>query len=488
MAEATSSTQAPPNHRDLFQLSDKKWLFSRDCKERFGKVMCLDVLGKPIIIFNSLKSASEMLEHRSSNTSGRPRLIVAGEIILGGLAITLMDYGEVWRRMRRAAHEALTKVVVQRYHPIQTKEATILVSALLANPESREQHFQRATASAIISITYDYPTLASGQDNVVQDMNRSLHRTSHAATGTSFVEFFSWMIRVPQRFAKWKREALEQASEFSEMLLRLFNRVKMDLVSVGVRPSFTASLIENQDRYRLSELEMAHLAGAMFGAGFETTSTTLMWWTLAMVAFPESQRRAQAELDAVVGRARLPTYADAPRLPYVRAIIKEVFRWRPAVRLGLPHVAAEDDWYEGMFIPKGATCMANIWHCNHDRSVFGDDADEFKPERHLGDNDELLPGPKETNQEGHVSFGFGRRVCVGRNLANDSLFIHTARILWAATLKCVRDGNGKELPPNINAVVDVGVVSRPPLFDCAIAPRFPEVQSILADERERFED
>jgi hypothetical protein len=57
--------------------------------------MCLDVLRKPIIIFNSLKSASEMLEHRSSNTSGRPRLIVAGEIILGGLAITLMDYGEV---------------------------------------------------------------------------------------------------------------------------------------------------------------------------------------------------------------------------------------------------------------------------------------------------------------------------------------------------------------------------------------------------------
>ena len=57
--------------------------------------MCLDVLGKPIIIFNGLKSASEMLEHRSSNTSGRPRLIVAGEIILGGLAITLMDYGEV---------------------------------------------------------------------------------------------------------------------------------------------------------------------------------------------------------------------------------------------------------------------------------------------------------------------------------------------------------------------------------------------------------
>jgi cytochrome P450 len=193
------------------------------------------------------------------------------------------------------------------------------------------------------------------------------------------------------------------------------------------------------------------------GAGFETTSTTLMWWTHAMVAFPEAQRRAQAELDAVVGRERLPTYADAPRLPYVRAIIKEVLRWRPVAPLGLPHIAAEDDWYDGIFIPKGATCMANIWHCNRDRSVFGDDADEFKPERHLGDNGELLPGPKETNQEGHVSFGFGRRVCVGRHLANDSLFILTARILWAASLKCGLDENGKKLPPDTSVIVDVGI-------------------------------
>jgi cytochrome P450 len=183
-------------------------------------------------------------------------------------------------------------------------------------------------------------------------------------------------------------------------------------------------------------------------AGFETTSTTLMWWTTAMVAFPEVQRRGQAELDAVVGRMRLPTFADAPRLPYVRAIIREVLRWRPAFPLGLPHKTTDDDWYEGMFFPKGAACIANLWHCNRDRTVFGDDADEFKPERHIGDNGELLPGPKETNQEGHVTFGFGRRACVGKHLANDSLFIDTARILWAATLQCARDENGKELPPD----------------------------------------
>ena len=193
-------------------------------------------------------------------------------------------------------------------------------------------------------------------------------------------------------------------------------------------------------------------------AGFETTSTTLMWWTYAMVAFPEVQSRAHAELDAVVGRGRLPTFADAPRLPYVRAIIREVIRWRPAVPLGLPHQAIDDDWYEGMFIPKGATCIANIWQCNHDQAVFGDDADVFNPERHLSENGELLPGPKETNQEGHVSFGFGRRFCIGKHLANDSLFIETARILWASTLKYARDKNGRELPLDVSAFEVIGAV------------------------------
>ena len=193
-------------------------------------------------------------------------------------------------------------------------------------------------------------------------------------------------------------------------------------------------------------------------AGFKTTSPTLMWWILAMVAFTEVQSRSQAGLDTVVGRVRLLIYADAPRLPYVRAIINEVLRWRPAGRLGVPHVMAMDGWYDGMFIPKGVTCIANIWRCNRDRTVFGDDADEFTPERHPGDSCELIPGRKETSSEGHLSFGFGRRICVGKHLENGSLFIHTARILCAATLKCAQDENGWNLRPNTNAFVDVGVI------------------------------
>jgi len=177
-----------------------------------------------------------------------------------------------------------------------------------------------------------------------------------------------------------------------------------------------------------------------------------------MIAFPEVQRKAQAELDAVVGRDRLPTFADTPRLPYLSAVIREILRWRPSVPFGVSHALIDDDWYEGMFIPKGTVCVPNIWNCNHDRAVFGEDADEFRPERHLDEHGELLSGPVETNKAGHVTFGFGRRICVGKDLALEFLFISMARILWAAKLEGARDESGRESPLDTDTLVDVGLV------------------------------
>ena len=101
--------------------------------------------------------------------------------------------------MRRAAQEALTKTAVQRYHSTLTKEATILASAVLANPEDRDQHFQRATASTMLSILYDFPTLTSARDKAVQEIDKNVHQFLKAV-GTSFVEVFPWMTYIPERF------------------------------------------------------------------------------------------------------------------------------------------------------------------------------------------------------------------------------------------------------------------------------------------------
>jgi len=182
----------------------------------------------------------------------------------------------------------------------------------------------------------------------------------------------------------------------------------------------------------------------------------MAWWILAMLAYPETQARAQAELDAVVGRARLPTFADYPFLPYIRAMVQEILRWRPVAPLALPHQLSEDDWYEGMFIPKGTICIPNVWQMNHDPEVYGENVAHFDPARHLDGNGDIKPGPSGA-REGHVSYGFGRRDCPGRHLANDSLFIDIALILWASKIERKKDASGELLPLDVDGYVDNGV-------------------------------
>ena len=190
----------------------------------------------------------------------------------------------------------------------------------------------------------------------------------------------------------------------------------------------------------------------------DTTGSTLVWWVLAMIAHPEIQKRAQNELDAVVGRSRAPTFADAPNLPYIQAIIKESLRWRPAAPFGIPHTTTEDDWYEGMFIPKGTMCMVNLWHCHHDTVTYGPDATSFNPERFLDEHGRLIPGPVETRDDGHSSYGFGRRICVGKHAANEVLFIDMATVLWAARLEPACDASGTEMPLDTESQIDTGVI------------------------------
>ena len=180
--------------------------------------MYLNALGQPIIFINSLKVAVELLDKRANIYSDRPSLIVANEILSGGLFVTFLRYGDRcavsfskphktdksttrrWRRTRRAVRVGFTRPVVRDYHPILHKEAILLASALLHNPEAREKHFQRCSASATMSILYDYPTLETENDKTLKEIHAYIDRLSKsAAPGAHLVEIFPWMIHIPDR-------------------------------------------------------------------------------------------------------------------------------------------------------------------------------------------------------------------------------------------------------------------------------------------------
>ncbi|KAI0047445.1 cytochrome P450 [Auriscalpium vulgare] len=481
--------RVPPGPRGLpllgnvRQLRNRRWLFFQSRKEH-GDVVYLNVAGQPIVLLNTQEAAADLLDRRASIYSGRPHFVVASEILTGGMFLVYAQYGDMMRRMRRAAQEGLSKAAVKQLHPIQRREALLLAQGLLtdtqADHESRVKHFRRSSASMIMSVTYGVPSMDSVDHPMLQRIDALIERLAHATIpGAHLVEMFHWMRHVPRWLAKWKRDAERHFEEDTGMFEKLVDMVRTDLVKGIDRPSLSASLIKNETRNELSKREQAWLAGIMYAAGAETTSNTLSWWLLAMLSAPDVQARAQAELDSVVGRARPPTLADAPHLPYIRATVQEALRWRPVLPFAIPHRLAQDDWYRGMFLPAGTLVFPNLWQCNSDERVYGADAARFDPARHL----DARAGPPETRGEGHVMYGFGRRACVGKHVANDSLFIDIAMVLWAAKVEPVAGA----APVDVQDYVDDGFICRPPVFDCKITPRFPEVISILGAEREMLE-
>lgn len=89
------------------------------------------------------------------------------------------------------------------------------------------------------------------------------------------------------------------------------------------------------------------MTGNLFGAGSDTSSSTLVTFVLACCAFPEVLPKAWEELDRVIGSERSPTMDDEPNLPYIKAFVKEVFRWRSvAIIGGQPHAPIQDDEYK----------------------------------------------------------------------------------------------------------------------------------------------
>ena len=134
----------------------------------------------------------------------------------------------------------------------------------------------------------------------------------------------------------------------------------------------------------------------LFGAGSETTSTTLRWAVQYMMANPNIQDRVQEEIDSVVGRNRLPRLADKNDLPYTAATLLEIQRIVTVTPLGVAHSCGEETTLEGYTIPKGIVVVANLWAVHHDPDIW-EEPHKFKPERFLDEDgclqekEELIP-------------------------------------------------------------------------------------------------
>ncbi|KAG2365409.1 cytochrome P450 [Suillus spraguei] len=429
---------------------DHPWLTYSRWEAEYGEIIYSRLFSQDIVIINSERVAHDLLDRRSHNYSTRPSGFMRILDFFGvEFASIFLPYSDRWRLHRRILHQAFRLEAAPFFHPIQMRNAHHLISNLLASSEVYGTHLQTFSTSVIMSIVYDY-TAAPLDDPFVTLLERSLKisvkelRPDVAAILAEFPILEKLPPWIPG--ASFVKGAMLHRALVPMMMDLPFEHVKKNMASAkypSIRAAGTAGWSMVSDALRRipgkakNEEEVAALEKAIkeasasgYGAASETTTSTLYVFLLAMVLYPEVQARAQAEIDCVIGEAleRLPDWDDRVSMPYVNAVIQETLRWFPVAPLGVPHATVNDDIYEGYYIPKGATVVTNTWSMARNPEKYPNPT-SFMPERHIptvtAEEPSTHHGPDNTS----FAFGFGRRVCVGRHVADASLFAAVVNIL-----------------------------------------------------------
>ncbi|CAE6431274.1 unnamed protein product [Rhizoctonia solani] len=440
-------------HLRVLPASDEHRAYARWGKELNSEIISINIPGQTIVVLNSTKAANELLDKRSAIYSDRPTvpMISYPELVDWSNNTALMRYGERWRSQRRMTNQVLNKGASAPRWPLITEQCRLALQRISKAPENFSQEIRRSVrkqreisgqlnfkrrmmGSTLLSTVYGYE-VTSANDPLVELVETGVDHLSDAAiVGNFYVNVIPWLRHVPDWFpgTKWKQAVISWRKERDEMVNLPFNWTKSQISSGTAAHSMVQSLLAKLDddldlkQYNAeTEEKIKWAAVAIFAGGTDTTAASILSFILAMTLNQHVVAKAQAEIDQVIGKKRLPDMSDRESLPYIECVLREILRWQPATPVGIPHACIEDDEYHGYFIPKGAIVS-----------------------------------------------------CPGIHMAEATLFITIATFLALFDIRPVKDEQGNDVIPEVKMKSNT-VVSYPADFKCSITPRSEKAMEIL---------
>ncbi|KAK0495455.1 cytochrome P450 [Armillaria luteobubalina] len=435
------------------------WAAFAEWSRQYGLVSLL--FRHHVIVLNSVEAVVALLEHRSNIYSDRSMRWMYHELAERGMSVFhISSQLPYHRNYRRLLQSGLKSRAVQGYRGILERELRILLEGLINSPDNFSRHLRpiwilsvcRNSGAIVLDVTYGWP-VTSDDDYFVSIMEEafSLQRQM-TQPGRWLVEEIPFRTQTP----------LPHPSIFISPFNRAHFKRFAFSASGSAGESFASQLLQPEDGHYVDKEEeriISWCSFALYVGGADTTVSMMLSSIALMMQYPDIQRAAQNEIDMVLGNQRLPNLGDQSSLPYISALLKEILRYSPAARLGVPHRVIEEDTYDGYRIPRDTTVIANIWAICRDPSVYPD-PDTFDPNRFL---------LRHETDPRKLAFGFGRRVCPGAGFAEAQLFLNITNILACFDiLKPLDTATGEEYLPEITYTV--GVTSHPLPFKCQIVP------------------
>ncbi|KAI6042051.1 cytochrome P450 [Pisolithus marmoratus] len=427
-ARQASRSLLPPGPKGLpwagnvFDIDvSQPWVTYEEWGKRYGDLTYSQVLGKEYIIVRSEKVAHELLDQRSSVYSDRPR-IPAFELFDLDFTTPILPYGERWRQHRKALHLALNKKEVMRYETMQLQIARGLLTNLLATPQNYEDHFAMFSVALIMELAYGYSVTPEGDPfvaNVVELLSLVIEMVTPERS--AFLGAFPFLAHIPSWMpgGHWKKRASDCRRLLKHVLEDPIQYVHDSMIAGTARKSMVRDIYEDKDEdLNLGfdkEKVAKEVAATAFMAGSETVHrdyVILLTYVLKRV----TDDLHNEEIDRVVGTDRLPDFSDRPNLPYIEAVLLETIRWVPVG-------------------PLGVVIIPNVWAMTHDPERYSE-PNVFNPDRYSGKLEDIVSSP---------AFGFGRRVCPGRHLAEQSLWAVIVSMLATLQIGKATDASGAEI-------------------------------------------
>ncbi|TCD64487.1 hypothetical protein EIP91_004048 [Steccherinum ochraceum] len=452
------------------------------CREYRSDVVFVHLPMQPTLILGSATAAFDLLDKRSNIYSDR---IVSHMLdLMGwGFDFVFMRYSQRWRTHRRMFRQQFHQDVVAKYRPVQLQQARVCLLSILTSPQYTRKHARLYVTSTIFYVTYG-KKITSMDDEYVRIAQIALEGGSIASiVGAFWIEYLPILRHIPtwvpgtvsmKTIAKYRPYLMD-------MVNKPFEEVKIALSSGTATPSVATTLLEQVRSDHEGTAEEAYyeevaknVTGIAYG-GTQLTTSACESFLLAMVLFPDIQKKAQAELARVVARTRLPEFDDIDDVPYIRALVMETMRWMPVTPFGVPHATISEDEYHGYHIPKGTMILPNIWAMLHDPQDYRD-PDQFKPERFIGKDGKMDSSVRDPTT---ISFGFGRRICPGRHFSQNTLSIFIASVLHVFDITPGVDASGKLVV--LTDEMEGGLIAMPRTVPCGLKPRSEQAAHLVRE-------
>ncbi|EJD48008.1 cytochrome P450 [Auricularia subglabra TFB-10046 SS5] len=438
-----------------------------------GPIFQLQISNKRFIMVTSTAVAIELLDKRGANYSDRPEFPIL-DLAGWSWATVFMKQNDAWRARRRLLHQRFNATGTAKVHTIVRRATLELALSLIRAPDAYRDHVRRQAdiaAASILRTVYGFD-IALDDDPYVAIADKAVESLGMLIPGTNLVDWMPFLRHIPEWVPgapKARGRVLRQYPD--AMLEKPYAQAMEDLREGRGRQCMLTEDLELDDR-KLDGNAVKEAAAVAYLGGADTTVSTVVAFIFAMVRNTGVQKKAQEELDRVIGPDRLPEFADREALPYIEAIIRETYRKYPVGPIGIPHTAQEEDEFEGMEITKGALILPVVWTMMHNEDAYGLEPEHFNPERFL-ENGAINPDMQDPRVN---LFGFGRRKCPGLHFADANVFIQVATMLKCFDFGRAVEGGVEVIPPE---KFIPGIVVAPAPFKCTIKPRSRHVVALL---------